>query len=149
MAEIFRQRVTRDFGDRARHFHAGRSASNDDERHRCFTRSFVRNFFGVFERHQNAAPNFNRVFQALQTGGESFPFRVSKIGMPRAGRENEIIVIEIAIDHLHFPGVHVDGFHFGEDYLHVFAFAQNRAHRGGDVGRRKRRRRDLIKQWLK
>src|ERR1700676_1189646 len=65
VAEIFRQRVARDLGDRPSHFDASRSATNDHKRHRCFTRSFVRNFFGVFERQQNATPNFYRVFQTL------------------------------------------------------------------------------------
>ena len=65
VAEIFRQRVARDLGDRARHFDASRSTTNNHKRHRCLTASFVRNFLGVFERHQNAAPNFYRVFQTF------------------------------------------------------------------------------------
>src|SRR6266487_5659160 len=74
---------------------------------------------------------------------------MSEIGMARAGRDNQIIVIEVPINHPHFLRVHVDRLHFGEDHSHVFAFAQNCAYGSGDVGRGKRRGCDLIKQRLK
>ena len=69
--------------------------------------------------------------------------------MPRSGGQNEIIVIEFAIDHFYLPRIHIDRLNFSEDHLHVFAFAQNRSHGSGNIRRRKRSGRDLIKQRLK
>ena len=102
MAKIFRQRVARNFGNRSGHFDAGRASADDYKSHCGFTRGFVRYFFGVFERQQNATPNFNGVLQTFQARCESFPFRVSEVRMPRTGRDDEIIVIKLAIGHLYF-----------------------------------------------
>ena len=92
MAKILRQRIARDLGDRARHFHASRSAADDDKCHRGFARRFVGDFFRVLKCQQNTSPNLNRVFQTFQSGREFFPFRMAKVGMPRAGGENQEIV---------------------------------------------------------
>ena len=149
MAEILRQCIARDFCDRARHFDAGGSATDNDERHCGLTCGFVGNFLGIFECHQNAAANFDCVLQALQTRRQFLPLRMSKIRMPRASSDNQVIVIHFAIGHFHFFRIHVDRLNFREDHLHIFAFAQDRAHRRGNVRRGKGRGRDLIKERLK
>jgi len=48
--KVFGERVARDFGDSTRHFNTGRATADDNERHRCPARSFVFDFFRVFER---------------------------------------------------------------------------------------------------
>src|SRR5437870_10343468 len=74
---------------------------------------------------------------------------MSEIRMPRAGCDNEIIVIEFAIDRFHFLRIDVDRLNFGQDHLDVLACAQNRAYWRRNVGRRKRSGCDLIEQRLK
>ena len=51
VAKIFCQRVTRNFGNGARHFDAGWAATNDDKCHRRFARRLIADFFGIFKRH--------------------------------------------------------------------------------------------------
>ena len=54
-------------------------------------------YVGVLERHEQTAPNFDRVLQALQAGSEFFPFVMAEIGMARAGREDQIIIGNLAL----------------------------------------------------
>jgi hypothetical protein len=51
VAKIFRKRVAGDFCNRPRHFHTGRSATDDDKRHRRLARRFIVGFFRIFEGH--------------------------------------------------------------------------------------------------
>ena len=88
MTKIFRQRVTGDFCDRSRHFHTGRSATDDDKGHRRFACLFIVDFLRVFECHQNPTPKFNRVFKTLQSWSQLFPIIMSEVGMTSASREN-------------------------------------------------------------
>jgi hypothetical protein len=67
-----------------------------------------------------------------------------KVGMPSAGGEDEIVVIKYQIVRFYFSGFDIHGFYLGEDDFDVFAFAQDCAHRGGNVGRRERRCRHLV-----
>ena len=74
---------------------------------------------------------------------------MSEVGMAGAGCDDEIIVTNFAIGHSNLLRVHVDRLDVGEHDLRVFAFAQHRAHRRGDIGRGKRSGRDLVKERLK
>ena len=64
---------------------------------------------------------------------------MSEVGVPRASGEDEIVIIEYPIFRSYFSGFDIDGFHLGEDDFDVFAFAQDCAHRGGNVSGRERR----------
>ena len=68
-----------------------------------------------------------------------------KVGMPCAGGEDEIVIIQYSVIRFYFFRIDIHGFRLGENDFDVFAFTQNCAHRGGNVGGRERRCRDLIK----
>ena len=75
----------------------------------------------------------------------ALPVILAKIGMPRAGSENEIVVGDFAIGELHTFAISIDPNYLAENNFGVRLFAQNGAHRCRDLRRRQRRRRDLIK----
>ena len=56
---------------------------------------------------------------------------MSEVGMPSAGGENEIVIIEYPIFCFYFSGFNIHGLHLCEDDFDVFAFAQDCAYRGG------------------
>ena len=49
--------MARNLRDRSGHFDPGWPAANNNERHGGSTRRRIGNFFGIFESHQNSAPN--------------------------------------------------------------------------------------------
>ena len=149
VAEITCQGVTRDLRNRSGHFDPGRSAANNDKGHRRSARRRIGEFFGIFECQQNPAPNFHCIFKALQAGGKALPFRMPEIRMARASCKNQIIVGKIEVARMNNSLVHINRLHFGQHHFDVLAFVQNRAHRRGDVSRRERSGRDLIKERLK
>ena len=69
--------------------------------------------------------------------------------MARASRKNQIIVGKIEVARVNSALVHINRLHFGQYNFDVLAFVQNRAHWGGDVSRRERGGRNLIKERLK
>ena len=117
--EILLERVARDLGNRSRHFHAGRTATDDDEGHRGRLGGFVRDFFRVFEGQQKTPADFHRVLEALQARREFLPFVMSEIGMPRAGREDEIIVGDFPIADVDGLRRDIDRFHFRQNHFRV------------------------------
>ena len=117
--EILREGVARDLGDRSRHFHTGRSATDDDEGHRGGLRCFVGDFLRVFEGQQQTPPDFHGVLETLQARREFLPFVMSEIGMPCSRREDEIIVADFPVADVHGLRGDVDRFHFRENYFRV------------------------------
>jgi hypothetical protein len=66
-----------------------------------------------------------------------------------AGSQDQIVVREflaIAQPHAAARGIHAD--YFRHQHRGIVEAAQEHAARGGDLGRRQRRRRHLIQQWL-
>src|SRR5206468_11813186 len=57
-----------------------------------------------------------------------------KIGMSSAGREDEVVIIDIQIDRFYFFGIDINGLHLRKDHFHVPAFAQDCTHGGGSLG---------------
>ena len=74
---------------------------------------------------------------------------MSKVGVSGAGGDDQIVVVDLQIDCLHFFRRDVHGLNFGKDYFHVLAFAQHGANRRSNVGRRECGCRHLIEQRLK
>ena len=99
VTKILRQRVACNLRDRARHLHTGRTAADNDKRHSSFTRCFVADFLGVLKRQQDPPPDLNGVFQTFETRRKLLPFRMTKVRMPRARCQNEVIVAELAVAH--------------------------------------------------
>src|SRR5205085_533096 len=125
-AQIFtRQGLTVEFGNRSSQFDPGRSANNNDKSHLGSACRMIGNFFGVFECEQNAAPNFDCIFQALQSWGKTLPFRMPEIGMARASRKNQIIVGKIEVARVNSALVHINRLHFGQYNFDVLALVQN------------------------
>ncbi len=106
LAKLVVQRVARDFGQRACEFDAGGAASDDDKLKRRFVLGVVLGgliliivtiivlALGQFEGQQNAAADFQGVFNRLQTGREQFPLRVTEVSMSGAGSDHQKVVIE-------------------------------------------------------
>ena len=73
-----------------------------------------------------------------------------KVGMRRAGREDQVVVGEVAVIHEQEPAAgDVDAAHTGEQHVAVRLAPHRRADRRADVGRRKRGGRDLVEERLK
>ena len=83
-------------------------------------------------------------------GAKRLPFIVTEVGMSRTGREDQVIVGNFRV-----AGFDLSSFatstdcHFSEHHLDVWKFAEDAADGSCDVGRRKRRGRDLIQERLK
>jgi len=64
--------------------------------------------------------------------------------MPRAGGEDQIVIIKYPIFGFYLSGFDIHELHLSKNDFDVFAFAQDCAHRGGNVGGRQRRCGHLI-----
>jgi hypothetical protein len=147
-AEIVAQRHVGEFGDGARHLHAGRAAADHHEgeeapplfgRGRCF---------GMLEGHQDAATDAGGVVDILQSGRHALPVVVAEIGVPRAGRDDEMVVSHFAVLDRHGPLLLVDAQDLAQQDALVGRAAQDGADRLRDLRRREARGRDLVKQRL-
>ena len=58
---------------------------------------WVGDTLGVLERQQDTSPDVERVLQRLQPRSERPPLVVAKVGVGRAGRENQIVVGDLAV----------------------------------------------------
>ncbi len=150
IAEFRRQRPVGEFGDHARHFHAGRAGTDDDESQQRLPLLFTGGKFGPFEGQKQAAPDRCCIFQRLEAGGGTLPFVVTEIGVTRAGGQHQRIEADhLARIQLHGPRRPVHAGHLRKQGRHFLAVAVKMADRPGDLGCRQRRRRNLIQQGLK
>ncbi len=87
------QGVAADFGQGSGEFDSGGSAADDHKIKRFAGDPPADGLaFGQFEGQQNAAADFERVFDGLEAGSESFPFVVAEIGVAGAGGDDQGIV---------------------------------------------------------
>ena len=103
--------VVRDFSQGSCKFDAGGASSDHHklQQKRCWTigglfcglvislasSSLVSSLaLGQFEGQQNAAADFESVFDGLQTGRQRLPFRVAKVSMGGAGGDDQEVVIQ-------------------------------------------------------
>ena len=68
MAEVPRQRLARDLGERAGELDAGRTAADDDERQQRLAPGGIGFALRALERQQHAAANLERVLESLEPG---------------------------------------------------------------------------------
>ena len=77
------------------------------------------------------------------------PVVMAEIGAASAGRQHEVVVADgLAVGQAHGLGGGIDARHFAEHDLYRLLAAEDAADGLGDVGRRQRRRRDLVEQRL-
>ena len=94
IAEIGGERPLGELGDRAGHLDAGRAAADHDEGQEPLPLGLVALGLGALEGDQDAAAKLGRVLDLLQAGRRVFPFVVAEISVPRAGREDQVVVAD-------------------------------------------------------
>ena len=133
VAKVFRECIAGDFSDCTCHFNTGWSTTDDNEGHCCIALCFVCRFFGKFERQKNSPAQLNRIFKTFQSWCELFPLIVAEVRMAGAAGDDQVVIMEYPVFGFHLFCFHIHRFNFSEDDFNVFAFAQNRANRGGNV----------------
>ena len=94
--------------NRASHFDAGRSRTHHHKGQSLLTLFWSLRNFGCLERKKNPAPQFQDIFHAFQAGCELLPFIVTKVGMPRPGGDDQIVIrnLSVSADHPLVGNVH-------------------------------------------
>ncbi len=140
--------MLRKSGDGARHLHAGRSAADHHEGEEAPPRLRLRGLLGLLEGGEDAAAYAGGVVDLLQPGCRAFPVVVTEVGMPRAGRDDELVVGNTAVLDQDDAPLLVDAVHLAQHDAHVGRVAQDGADRRSDLGRRQAGRRHLVEQRL-
>ena len=108
---------------------------------RCF--AGVGFALGRFEGEQHPPPDLERIVQRLQSRRAMCPFRMAEVGMRRAGRDDQEVVVDrrraSVDDHDRARGASMR-LHVGEQHLNIRLLPQDPADRRRDVSRRQRRR---------
>ncbi len=134
-AKILAERLTRDFAERAREFHAGRAAADDDERQQAALRHRIGLPLGRFKRQQHTPAHFERVVQGLEPGCARGPFGMAEVRVRGAGRDDqEVIRHGLAVGHDR-ARCRIDRLHIGQEHFDVLLMPQNPANRRRDVAR--------------
>jgi hypothetical protein len=115
-SEFMCQNVTRDFRQYAGEFHAGGASAHDDEVQRVVAGAGKSPPFGQFKRKQNAAADFESVFDGLQARCVGLPVVVTEVGVRGAGSDHEIVVGKLLLG----------GFDDATDEIEVLDFFQQR-----------------------
>ena len=94
----------------------------------------IRFTLGEFKGEQHAAAYFESVLNRLEARSVRLPFVVTKIRMPRPGRDNQIVIADLgAIGQNHTAIFLVKRRRLAENDLDIFVFVQNTADRRGDL----------------
>jgi hypothetical protein len=104
---------------------------------------------GCLKGQQNSPAHIRRIFHGFQSRREPGPFIVPKVAVPRAGRDDEVVVGNTEVAHNHLAPVEVDVGHGAEQDANIRLIAKEAADWSGDVGRGESSGRDLIQQRLK
>ena len=101
-SEIAREHAAGNFGERSGQFDAGRSGTDDHERHPFECDFGVRFALCGLVRDQDAPADFERILERLQTGRVAFPCVMAEVGMRRAARDDQVVITDFAViqDHL-------------------------------------------------
>ena len=97
MAEVARERLPGNLSERTRELDPGRTATDDDECEQGLAAGEIGLSFGVLESQQDATANLQRILEVLQSRREAAPLVVAKIGVRRAGGENQVVIAQLAV----------------------------------------------------
>ena len=97
VAKVMAQRHPRQLGDGAGHLDAGGAAADHDEGEQASPLVGVVCCLGMLEGGEDAAADAGGVVDLLEAGRDTLPVVVAEIGMPRAGRQHEIVVGDGAV----------------------------------------------------
>ena len=106
--EIGSERTIGEFGDGARHLHAGRSATDDHEGKKALPLGRVGLGFRTLECQQDASPQIGGVVNSLETRRVWRPIVMTEICVLRSRRENEKIKRDAAAFRYNLPSCSVD-----------------------------------------
>jgi hypothetical protein len=81
--------VAGDLSDLARHFHSGRTGSDDDEREPGCASVTVRLEFGGLERPKDPGADLQGALERLEIRGELLPVIVLEVVVVRPGRDDQ------------------------------------------------------------
>src|SRR6266446_3834368 len=142
--------VTCDLSQSAGEFDAGGAASDDcklQRRSALAASGFVLTL-GKFEGEENAAADFERVFNRLQTGRQWFPLLVTKVRMSGSGGDDQKVVIEHLLLRHDFLLFHVEIEHFFKQHFNIGVASQYPADGRRYFAGREAGGRDLVEQRL-
>src|ERR1700689_3351187 len=112
--EVVSQSVAADFRKSPGQFNSRRSGANHHKLQRVTALAGKGAAFGEFEGQQNAATDFERVLDGLESRGQSFPFIVTKVGVAGAGGDEPGVVRNFLISGFHYSPFQVEAGHLGE-----------------------------------
>ena len=93
---VLREGLPGDLLDRAGEFDAGRAGADDPERQGRAARRFVAFVLGRLEGQEDAPPQLRGVLDALQARRDRGPLVVPEVGVRRPGRQDEVVVPNVA-----------------------------------------------------
>ena len=148
--KLLRQRLTRNFDDRAGHLHARGAAADEHEGEEALAFRRIGCPLGLLVRHQHPRPYPQRVVERLERRRVRRPVVVAEVGAAGAGGDDQVVVRQrVAVVEVHAPGRKVYFLRFGQQHTRVVVVAQYPANGRGDVARRQAGRCHLIQQRLK
>ena len=105
--------------------------------------------FSQLKGEQNSTANLDGIFDGLQPGSKTLPFRVAEIRMARARSHDQVVVGNFPVLPFCHPTVELEILHLPQQDLDIFAATGDPADGGGDFGRRQAGGGNLIQQRLK
>jgi hypothetical protein len=148
-SKITLEHTSRNLGERTRHLDSRRPGADYHERHPVCDFHLVDFALGRLVRHEDAAPNLDRILERLQPRRRLEPFVVSEVRMRRTGRDDQVVVRHFAVEQLHDLLPCVDRRRFAEKHARIALAPQNPPYRRRDITRIQRRGRYLVEQRLK
>jgi hypothetical protein len=148
LAEFVRQRMSCDFGQRARELDARRSAADHREGQAGVSFRLAAAGLGAFESREDAAADHECVVEILQAGRVALPLVVTEVGVRRAARDQQGVVFDLAAIGHHRARPQIDQRDLAHEHGDVALLAQDVAQRCGDRRRREAGGGHLVQQRL-
>ncbi len=148
IAKVVRQRVSRDFRERARELHARGTAADHDERQEPPLDGPILLALGLLEGQEHPPPHLERVLECLQAGSVFPPVVVTKVRVCRARRQDEVVVRHLAVVKHEHAALEVHTVRLRQPDPEVPLFAQDPADGRGNVAGRQPGGRDLVQERL-
>ena len=148
MPERTLKRVVGEFGDLPGHLHPGRPGTDHDERQQLLPAHRIAGPFGLLERAENPAAQFQSVVDGLHARRPLGELVVAEVGLPGTGSDDEAVVrgsVGVAEqDRVDRLVRQVDVRDLAEHHLGVALLAQDQAGRRRDLALGDDARRHLV-----